>query len=48
MGPVWVPNEVDLGNATITVSVPKWKDRVMPLQIEVPVVADKPMAEKTK
>jgi hypothetical protein len=43
---VRVPNDADLGNATITVSVPQWKDRVTPLQIEVPVVAEKPMAEK--
>jgi len=43
---VRVPNDIDLGNATITVSVPAWKDRVAQVKIEVPVVAEKPMAEK--
>jgi hypothetical protein len=38
---VRVPAEVDPGKATITVSVPAWKDRVTPLTIEVPVVAEK-------
>jgi hypothetical protein len=43
---VRVPNDIDLGNATITVSVSKWKDRVTALKIEVPVVAEKPIPEK--
>jgi hypothetical protein len=43
---VGVPSEVDLGKATITVSVPAWKDRVTPTKIEVPVVAKKPAAAK--
>jgi hypothetical protein len=38
---VRVPNDY-LGKATVTVSVPAWKDRVTPLKIEVPVVAEKP------
>jgi len=43
---VRVPNDIDLGNATVIVSVLKWKDRVTALQIAVPVVAEKPMPEK--
>jgi hypothetical protein len=43
---VWVPGDVELGKATIIVSVPAWKDRVTPAKIEVPVVAEKPMAGK--
>jgi hypothetical protein len=39
---VRVPNDIDLGKATVTVSVPAWKDRVTPLKIEVPVVAVQP------
>jgi hypothetical protein len=46
MGPVWVPGDVEIGKATITVGVPAWKDRVTPAKIEVPVVAEKPSAEK--
>jgi hypothetical protein len=42
---VRVPNDADLGKATVTVSVPSWKDQVTPLRIEVPVVAEKPMPE---
>jgi hypothetical protein len=34
---VRVPDDADLRNATITVTVPAWKDRVTPLKIEVPV-----------
>jgi hypothetical protein len=37
---------MDLGTATITVTVPAWKDRVTPLKIEVPVVADTLAPEK--
>jgi hypothetical protein len=33
-------------NATITVNVPAWKERVTPLQISVPVAAEQLMAEK--
>jgi len=43
---VRVPNDVDLGKATITVSVPAWKERVTPLQVLVPVVAEKHLTEK--
>jgi len=43
---VWVPNDVDLGKATITVSVPAWKDRVLPAKIEIPVVSMKPVPAK--
>jgi hypothetical protein len=43
---VRVPDDIDLGKATVTVSVPAWKDRVTPLKIEVPVVAEKPLPEK--
>jgi hypothetical protein len=43
---VRVPSDIDPGNATITVSVPKWKDRVTSLQLEIPVVKDKPKPQK--
>jgi hypothetical protein len=43
---VWVPGDVELGKATITVSFPAWKDRVTPAKFEVPIVADKTMGEK--
>jgi hypothetical protein len=43
---VRVPNDVELGKAIVTVSVPAWKDRVTPLKIEVPVVADNSKPEK--
>jgi hypothetical protein len=34
---VRVPEDVELRNAIMTVSVPAWKDRVTPLKLEVPV-----------
>jgi hypothetical protein len=43
---VRVPNDIEPGKATITVSVPAWKDRVTSLQIEIPVVTTKPVPEK--
>ena len=41
-----VPKDVDLRKATITVSVPAWKDRVIPLTIDASALADKPASEK--
>jgi hypothetical protein len=38
---VWVPDDVELGKAIISVSFPAWKDRVTPSRIEVPVLAEK-------
>jgi hypothetical protein len=43
---VRVPNDAELGNATITVTVPAWKDRVTPVKIAVPVVAEMPLPEQ--
>jgi hypothetical protein len=43
---VRVPNNIDLGKATVTVTVPAWKNLVTPLKVEVPIVAEKPMPEK--
>jgi hypothetical protein len=43
---VRVPNDIDLGKATVTVTVPAWKDQVTPLKVEVPIVAENPMPEK--
>jgi hypothetical protein len=43
---VRVPDDVYPGKAIITVSVPAWKDRVTPLKLEVPVVAEKPLPGK--
>ena len=46
MGSVRVPSDTDVGKAEITVSVPAWKDRVTPLKMEIPVVANSPKSEK--
>jgi hypothetical protein len=43
---VRVPSDIDLGKATVTVSVPAWKDRLTPLKTEIPVVAEKPTPDK--
>jgi hypothetical protein len=44
---VRVPNDIDLGKATVTVTVPAWKDQVTPLKVEVPIV-EKPIPEKAR
>jgi len=43
---VRVPSDIELGNATITVRVPDWKERVRPLTVEVPVLAREPAPTK--
>jgi hypothetical protein len=43
---VRVPNDIDLGKAAVTVTVPSWKDLVIPLKVEVPIVAEKPKSRR--